>query len=103
MLPEKGLPGLLQPVTRSVAFFCGNRSLRKRGDSRGGLPQLSPFRFVTGFQQVCTGGGARYFEIASITRFMISSLRFFMPNQTTIAIEAPRPIPIPQKMGVMIV
>lgn len=44
-----------------------------------------------------------YFEIDSMTFSMICSLRFFIPNQTTIAIAAPRPMPIPQKMGVMIV
>jgi len=44
-----------------------------------------------------------YFESDSMTFSMICSLRFFMPNQTTIAIAAPRPMPIPQKMGVMIV
>ncbi len=44
-----------------------------------------------------------YFVIASMTLSMICSLRFFIPNHTTIAIEAPSPIPSPHASGVMIV
>ncbi len=42
-------------------------------------------------------------EIASMTLSMICSLRPFMPYQTTMAIEAPRPMPTPHASGVMIV
>ena len=55
------------------------------------------------FHQICMNGGIDYFDITSTILSMISSLRFFMPNQTTIAIEAPRPRPSPQAIGVIIV
>ena len=67
------------------------------GESRvlgdvAGFPPMITRRQVSG-----------YFDNASTTLSITCSLRFFMPNQTMIAIDAPRPIPIPQKIGVMIV
>jgi len=102
-LARRGFPPQAPKGYDAIPYrFAMVRPENGEDDREGNLHNHSRINFFSGFR-LQTETIFTYFDIASITLFMISSLRFFIPNQTTIAIEAPSPIPIPQKIGVMIV
>jgi len=86
-VPDLPVPGCSQTVSCTLQDFPGVCTLARVGEF---------------FKKRGLGSGYwLFFPIASRNRSMSCSDRFFMPNQKVIAIAAPRPMPIPQAIGVM--